>query len=206
MGGLHRAPPSRARAPAPRPSGSRRWAASSALSCGFERPVDLPDSLDFVAVLPEADGQARQVGRAERGGLDDLRPDHRHLQDVGLELHEQVVGGTRRRPRAARSSQMPESSFITSSTSATWKAIPSSAARARWPAVVPRVRPVMVPRAYWSQCGAPSPANAGTRYTPPQSGTLAASASISADDRIRPSPSRSHWTTAPPMNTLPSSA
>ena len=75
---------------------------------------------------------------------------------------------------------MPESSCITSSTSATWKAMPSSAARAMWPAVVPRVRPVMVPRAYWSQWGAPSPANAGTRYTPPQSGTLAASASTSA--------------------------
>ena len=64
----------------------------------------------------------------------------------------------------------------------------------------------MVPRAYWSQCGAPSPAKAGTRYTPPQSGTVAASASTSADDLTRPRPSRSHCTTAPPMNTLPSSA
>ena len=46
---------------------------------------------------------------------------------------------------------------MASSTSATWKAMPSSAARARWPAVVPRVSPAMVPRAYWSQCGAPKP-------------------------------------------------
>src|SRR5216683_2492169 len=29
--------------------------------------------------------------------------------------------------------------------------MPSSAARAMWPAVVPRVRPVIVPRAYWAQ-------------------------------------------------------
>jgi hypothetical protein len=28
----------------------------------------------------------------------------------------------------------------------------SSAARAKWAAVVPRVMPVIVPRAYWSQC------------------------------------------------------
>ena len=56
------------------------------------------------------------------------------------------------------------------------------------PAVVPRVRPVIVPRAYWSQCGAPSPAKAGTRYTPPESGTLAASASTSADDLDQPQP------------------
>ena len=38
------------------------------------------------------------------------------------------------------------------------------------------------------------------------SGTEEASASTSADDRMIPSPSRSHCTTAPPMKTLPSSA
>ena len=82
----------------------------------------------------------------------------------------------------------------------------SSAARAMCAAVVPRVIPTIVPRAYGSQCGAPSPAKAGTRYTPPLSGTLVASASMSAACRISPRPSRSHCTTAPPMNTLPSSA
>jgi len=95
---------------------------------------------------------------------------------------------------------------MASRTSATWKAMASSAARARCPAVVPRVIPAISPRAYGSQCGAPSPANAGTRYTPPLSGTLAASASTSAAVRISPSPSRSHCTTAPPMKTLPSIA
>jgi hypothetical protein len=38
------------------------------------------------------------------------------------------------------------------------------------------------------------------------SATLPASRSISADDLMMPSPSRSHCTTAPPMKTLPSSA
>ena len=68
---------------------------------------------------------------------------------------------------------------MASSRSATWKAIASRAARARWPAVVPRVIPTSAPRAYGSQCGAPRPANAGTRNRPPLSGTVAASASVS---------------------------
>src|SRR5256885_3921782 len=73
-------------------------------------------------------------------------------------------------------------------------------------AVVPRVRPASTPRAYWSQCGAPRPANAGTRYTPCGSVTCAASASTSDDDLMIPRPSRSHCTTAPAMKMLPSSA
>ena len=42
---------------------------------------------------------------------------------------------------------------------------------------MPRVMPVIVPRASGSQCGVPSPTNAGTKCTPPVSGTLRASAS-----------------------------
>ena len=75
-----------------------------------------------------------------------------------------------------------------------------------WAAVVPRVMPTIVPRAYGSQCGAPSPANAGTRYTPPLSGTDSGQRLDVGRLRMMPSPSRSHCTTAPPMNTLPSSA
>src|SRR5207249_6425400 len=75
-----------------------------------------------------------------------------------------------------------------------------------WAAVVPRVRPATRPRAYWSQCGAPNPANAGTRYTPSGSVTCEANASTSDDDLMMPSPSRSHCTTAPAMKMLPSSA
>src|SRR5436190_13354970 len=82
----------------------------------------------------------------------------------------------------------------------------SNAARARCFAVTPRVSPRIAPRAYESQCGAPSPENAGTKKTPAESGTCDASNSESFDDRIIPKPSRSHCTTAPAMNTLPSNA
>jgi len=47
---------------------------------------------------------------------------------------------------------------------------------------------------------------AGTKTTPPASGTLAARGCTSALAPIAPRPSRSHCTTAPPMKTLPSSA
>ena len=72
--------------------------------------------------------------------------------------------------------------------------------------MVPRVSPTIVPRAYGSQYGAPRPTNAGTKYTPPVSGTDSASRSVSAAFAISPRPSRSHCTAAPAMNTLPSSA
>ena len=75
-----------------------------------------------------------------------------------------------------------------------------------WAAVLPRVRPVMVPRASGCQYGAPSPVKAGTIITPPESGTLCASASTSLLLLIACKPSRSHCTTAPPTNTLPSRA
>ena len=70
----------------------------------------------------------------------------------------------------------------------------------------PRVIPTIVPRAYGSHQGEPSPVNAGTRYTPPESGTERASGSESAADSKIPRPSRSHWIAAPATNTLPSSA
>ena len=82
----------------------------------------------------------------------------------------------------------------------------SSAARAMWATVLPRVRPTMAPRASAFQYGAPRPVKAGTNITPPASGTLSASACTSPLARIACSPSRSHCTTAPPMKTLPSSA
>ena len=58
---------------------------------------------------------------------------------------------------------------------------------------MPRVIPKMAPRAYASQCGAPSPAKAGTMYTPPLSGTLAARASTRRDpDELEPVPQPLH--------------
>ena len=34
-----------------------------------------------------------RIGRAERNRFRDHRPDHRHVQDIGDQLHEQVIGG-----------------------------------------------------------------------------------------------------------------
>ena len=82
----------------------------------------------------------------------------------------------------------------------------SIAARAMWAAVLPRVSPMIKPRAEASHTGAPNPVNAGTNTTPPVSGTLVARRSISLDFLITPSPSRNHCTTEPPVKTLPSNA
>ena len=111
-------------------------------------------------------------------------------------------------PPSTRSaaSGVPVSLSTASSTSATWKAMLSRAARAMCPGVVSRRSPISIPLACGSQCGAPSPTNAGTKTTPPASGTLAASASTSADEPISRRLSRSHCTTAPPIKMLPSSA
>ena len=75
-----------------------------------------------------------------------------------------------------------------------------------WAVVVPRLMPLMAPRAYWSQYGAPSPVRAGTKYTPSVSSTDAARASTSAELLMHLSPSRSHCTTEPPTNMDPSRA
>src|SRR5438445_4829517 len=104
---------------------------------------------------------------------------------------------------ASRRSASP---VIASSTSLVPNAIASSAARTRCARVVPRVSPTIVPRAFGSQCGAPSPTNAGTKYTPPVSGTSRASCSDSDAWVISLNPSRRHWIAAPAMKTQPSSA
>ena len=100
-------------------------------------------------------------------------------------------------------------------TSSAWKAsirsavccpMASNVARTMWARVVPPVRPVRVPRACCCQWGAPSPAKAGTKLTPPLSGTDVASASDSAAVSRMPRPSRSHLTALPPTKIEPSSA
>ncbi len=82
----------------------------------------------------------------------------------------------------------------------------SSAARAMCATVLPRVRPTMAPRASACQYGAPRPVKAGTKITPPASGTLSARPCTSPLPLMACRPSRSHCTTAPPMKTLPSRA
>src|SRR5829696_738909 len=57
----------------------------------LERPVHLPVLAHLVQRGPVPGGQPGQIGRAQRGRLLDLGPDHRDPEDVGLELHEEVV-------------------------------------------------------------------------------------------------------------------
>ena len=64
----------------------------------------------------------------------------------------------------------------------------------------------MTPRASLFQYGANRPEKAGTKYTPPLSSTVLASASTSAEDVISPMLSRSHWTSAPVIAIEPSRA
>ena len=47
----------------------------------LEAAIDLPVARDFVAVLPDADRQAGQVGRAERRGFGHLRADDRQAAE-----------------------------------------------------------------------------------------------------------------------------
>ena len=82
----------------------------------------------------------------------------------------------------------------------------SSAARAKCARVVPRVRPTIVPRAFGSQSGAPSPTNAGTKYTPSLLASERANPSVSLLWAMMPRPSRSHCTAAPAMKMDASSA
>ena len=99
-----------------------------------------------------------------------------------------------------------KSDCIAVSTSDTWNAMDSKAARAICALLVPRDIPHKSARASLSQCGAPSPVNAGTSTTPSLEVTLLASCSTSLLFWIIPKPSRSHCTTAPAIKTLPSRA
>ena len=90
--------------------------------------------------------------------------------------------------------------------SSVWKATDSSAARARCAPLVSSVSPHISPRAAGSQCGAPRPTKAGTRYTPWSSGTAAAAVAVSPALPMTLRPSRSHFTAAPAMKIEPSIA
>ena len=113
---------------------------------------------------------------------------------------------SRREEAAAAPSDRPGRPDMASITSRVWKAMASTQARASWARPTPRVRPVTMPRAWGSHHGLPSPVSAGTKTTPPVSGTEAASGPTSAAAAMMPSPSRSHWTAAPVTKMDPSSA
>src|SRR5205085_3159463 len=46
---------------------------------------------EVLLAVPQPGGETRGVGSAERGGLGNLRADHRDPKQVRLELHQQVV-------------------------------------------------------------------------------------------------------------------
>mmetsp|Transcript_19942 Transcript_19942/g.43328 ORF Transcript_19942/g.43328 Transcript_19942/m.43328 type:complete len:261 (+) Transcript_19942:311-1093(+) len=77
-------------------------------------------------------------------------------------------------------------------TSTVWKALASKAARTMCALVLNAVKPTITPLASPRQYGANSPAKAGTKYTPPLSGTDRASASLSSAFFTIPRLSLSH--------------
>ena len=59
---------------------------------GFEIAIELPGVVNFGAVFPEADGQTRKVRSAKSGGFENARTNNGDAKDVGLKLHEEIVG------------------------------------------------------------------------------------------------------------------
>src|SRR5512143_2394926 len=60
----------------------------------FEDAVHLPLLGELFGFAPETGGEPCEVGGAQGGGFDDLGPDDRGLEEIGLNLHEEVVGGS----------------------------------------------------------------------------------------------------------------
>ena len=137
---------------AARPSSARRRGASRGAATGADPPTSrarsagrAPSSRRSHPARPVADREAGEVGRAEGGRLGDDRPLDRHAEEVGLELEQQVVGrgaavdperlelGSRRRRPSRRGRPRPGTRSTRASLARCGRA------------VVPRVRPTMVP-------------------------------------------------------------
>src|SRR3989442_1542224 len=58
-----------------------------------EEAPELPAGEELLRRAPHAHAQPGEGGGAERRRLDDVRPHHRHPQEVRLELHQPVVRG-----------------------------------------------------------------------------------------------------------------
>src|SRR5580698_968781 len=53
--------------------------------------VDRPVADEILAIAPIPDRESRRVCRTQGGGLRNFRPHHRHIENVGLKLHQQLV-------------------------------------------------------------------------------------------------------------------
>ena len=127
----------------------------------LERAAAADEASDFGRRLPHADAEAGERRRPERRRL--------RSEETSTRVPMRSAWNCIRKrfalaPPSAR--RTPTSSGRTSSTSATWCAIASSAARTRCARVEPRVRPQINPRASGSHCGEPRPVSAGTKNTP----------------------------------------
>ena len=116
-------------------------------------PSNLRSTCQLAAISSdsaEAHRQAGQVGCTQGGGLDNLRPFHRHIEDISLELHEEVVG-------YGAAVYLEELEFNSRIILHGLQDIPNlvsyrlRVARMMCSALAPRVRPRIAPRAYISQ-------------------------------------------------------
>ena len=189
----------------PRPGGSTRGAGISRAVRGKAASGGRHRSSGSGKISEHSGADTGKHSRTECGRLDDPWPVDRYAPDYRRDP------GTasrwrpcRHRPEASRSSRRRRRAHRRGRRSA--GPIASSVARTRCARVVPPLSPVISPRVLGCQCGAPIPASAGTKMTPPLSGTDSASTSVSALSAMMPSPSRSHCTAAPAVKIDPSSA
>lgn len=81
--------------------------------------ADLPVLFYFGCVFPEAGGKAGKIGCAKGGSFDAAWADYLGVQEVGLELHEEVVGAGA--AVYAEGAKVKAGTFsMASSTSCTW--------------------------------------------------------------------------------------
>ena len=177
---------------------------------GVEALPHLPLRGQLVGGRVHAGGQAGQVGRAQRGGLGHLRPHHGDAQQVGLELHQQVVDAgaavhAQLRHRGATGGGGVGGHGLQQRGALEGDALQRRAGDVRHRAAAAQADDGA------ARVGLPvGRAQAGEgRHEHHAAGCRArsaASCSTSPLALMACSPSRSHCTTAPPMNTLPSSA
>ena len=60
---------------------------------GFESAVFLPGALNFFGRLPDSGAETGQEGRAEGGRLHVDGTNDGDAEEIGLDLHEEIVGG-----------------------------------------------------------------------------------------------------------------